>query len=323
MSDAWYELPSAKELPFPHRLFGWWSKNGVKRRTGGVYGGNRLFSLMRAFYNLCPWVKDFATIPAWNDRFVIAVDLLDFEVPHHTLPLSTGSDDESRLLQSLFPPGGIFFDVGANHGFYSLMASYIGGTASVVCAFEPQQRLAEAMRTSKEMNQFTQLRIYELALGDQDGQGDFFIPDTGSGVGSMLRDHASQTGPVRQTTVSIATLDSVFRKENLHRLDVIKIDVEGAELNVIRGAIETIERFHPFIWFEMNPGAQRSAVHDQEEIYSLLERLGYKDFYDVADFVLGTTRPIRTVETLTNVLAVPDKAKRTSFLVAKEETASL
>jgi FkbM family methyltransferase len=254
---------------------------------------------------------------------VIAVDLLDFEVPHHTLPLSTGSNDESRLLQSLFPPGGTFFDVGANHGVYSLMASYIGGPDSVVCAFEPQPRLAEALRISKKTNEFAQLRIYELALGDQDGQNDFFIPDTGSGVGSLLRDHASQTGPVRQTIVKIATLDSIFRKENLHRLDVIKIDVEGAELEVLRGARETLERFHPFLWFEMNPAAQYRAGHDQEDVYSLLETLGYEEFFDVADFVLGTRRHIRTVETLTNVLALPGKTNWTAFSMAMEETVQL
>ena len=323
MPYAWHELPSAKELPFPHRLFGWWIKNGVKRTTGGVYGGNKLFSLVRAFYNICPWINDFAIVRAWNDRFSIAVDLLDFEVPHHTLPLSTGSNDESRLLQSLFPPGGTFFDVGANYGFYALMASHIGGPKSNVCAFEPQPRLSEALRRSKQANQFGQLRLFEMALGAQDGTADFFIPDTGSGVGSVLREHASQTRPVRQTTVTIATLDSVFSKENLCRLDVIKIDVEGAELAVLKGARETLGRLHPFVWFEMNPSAQSAAGHDQEDIYALLESLGYEEFFDVADFVRGIRRPIRTVDTLTNVLALPGKAKLTSYSVAKEETVSL
>lgn len=323
MSEAWYDLPTAKMLPLPHRVFGWWSKHGVKRSAELVYGGNKLFDLARLFYKLFPRRDNFAEIPAWGDRITMAVDLLDFEVAHHTLLLADGNGDEARLLQILLPPGGTFFDVGANYGFYALMASHIGGPESTVCAFEPQPRLAQAIRISKRANEFDQLRLFETALGDRDGTIEFFVPETGSGVGSVLRGHASQTQPVRQTTVSIATLDSVFREKGFERLDVMKIDVEGAELEVLKGGRQTLERLHPFIWFEMNPAAQRMAGHDQEDIYSLLDTLGYQEFFDVADFVKGTRRPIRTVATLTNILAVPDKTYRRSLLAAKEESASL
>jgi FkbM family methyltransferase len=323
MSSSWYDLPSVRKLPMPHRVYGWWSKHGVKRGAGLVYGGNKLFSIVRLFYKLFPRRDNFAEIPAWDGRLTMIVDLLDFEVAHHTLPLAIGISDETRLLQLLLPPGGTFFDVGANYGFYALMASHIGGPESTVCAFEPQPRLAEALRISKQANQFSQLRLFEMALGDQDGAADFFIPDTGSGVGSVFREHASQTRPVKQTTVKIATLDSVFRNESLERLDVIKIDVEGAELEVLRGARETLGLLHPFVWFEMNPVAQRRAGHDQEDVYSLLEQLGYEEFFDVAEFVLGTRKPIRTVDTLTNVLAVPGKGKPNSSHEPREKTLSL
>lgn len=302
----WYDMDLVKTLPLPHRLYAWWIKYGIKRKNRLVYGGNRLFFLMRRFYKQFPrGENNFVVVPTYDHRIAMAIDLLDFEVPHHTLPLSAGINSEAKLLKMLFPVGGVFFDVGANYGFFSLMAASLGGELSVVCAFEPQPRLITALKMSKQKNQFDSLHIYELALGQRQGEVDFYIPQTGSGIGSLLRDHANQFGSVSRTRISLATLDGIFSKEGLRRFDLMKIDVEGAEIDVLKGGKHTISQYHPYIWFEMNPSAQERAGYHQEDIYSLLDSLGYCEYYDINTLMQGVKKPIRSVKCLTNVLAVP------------------
>jgi FkbM family methyltransferase len=303
----WYEQSLIKDLPLPHRLYAWWIRNGFKRQNGFTWGGNKLFELVRSTYTLLPSRNNnYVSIPACENRFQMVVDLTDFEVPHHTIPLSLGTGSEARLLELFFPRGGTFIDVGANYGFYSLLASYLGGKQSVVCAFEPQPRLVKALEMSKQQNQFSQLRIKRMVLGEKPGEVSFFIPDTGSGVGSLYREHASSVRSVREHRVRMESLDTVFQMEKLQRLDIVKLDVEGAELAVLKGGAATINLYHPIIWFEMDPGSQEVAGHKQEEIYSFLEGLGYRRFYDVDDVMLGLIRPVSTVNTLTNVLALSE-----------------
>jgi len=306
----WYEQSLIKDLPLPHRLYAWWIRNGFKRQNGFTWGGNKLFELVRSTYTLLPSRKNnYVSIPAYQNSFQMVVDLTDFEVPHHTIPLSLGTGSEARLLERLFPPGGTFIDVGANYGFYSLLASYLGGKESVVCAFEPQPRLAKALEMSKQENQFSQLRIKRMVLGEKPGEVSFFIPDTGSGVGSLFQEHASGVRPVIENRVRMETLDTACQIEKLQRVDIVKLDVEGAELAVLKGGAATINLYHPIIWFEMNPSSQQAAGHHQEEIYSFLECLGYLRFYDLDDLMLGVIRAIRTVDALTNVLALPESKK--------------
>jgi FkbM family methyltransferase len=287
-------------------VYAWWVRNGFKRKDGFTLGGNAAFHLLRHLHSLVHFQdNNYVSISAYDEKFQMVVDLTDFEVPHHTLPLSLGKDSETRLLELFFPRAGTFVDVGANYGFYSLVASHLGGEKAVVCAYEPQPQVARAIEMSQQLNRFTQLRTRTIVLGDRSDEVEFFIPDTGSGVGSLFREHAGRFRPVLKKIVKMETLDAALKLEKLSRLDMLKIDVEGAEFAVLKGATSTIRNYQPFIWFEMNPEAQTIAHREQDEIYSLLQGLGYADFYDVSEVVAGRVHPIRHVSTLTNVLAVP------------------
>ena len=65
MSVAWYDLPTARKLPMPHRVYGWWSKHGLKRSAELVTGGTQLFHLARLFYKLFPRRDTLRRIPVW------------------------------------------------------------------------------------------------------------------------------------------------------------------------------------------------------------------------------------------------------------------
>ena len=88
-------------------------------------------------------------------------------------------------------------------------------------------------------------------------------------------------------------------------MDIIKIDVEGAEVKVLDGAMRTVREFAPLLCFEVNPAACKCAETRQECMFRVLSELGYRRFYDVGDASRGTKSEVPNVNRLTNILAVP------------------
>ena len=105
--------------------------------------------------------------------------------------------------------------------------------------------------------------------------------------------------------VSASTLDSVIFEIGPSSVDIIKIDVEGAEVKVLDGAMRTVREFAPLLCFEVNPAACKCAETRQECMFRVLSELGYRRFYDVGDASRGTKSEVPNVNRLTNILAVP------------------
>ncbi|PIX54987.1 MAG: hypothetical protein COZ50_05120 [Zetaproteobacteria bacterium CG_4_10_14_3_um_filter_54_28] len=303
----WYEMDEVSLLPLPFRLYASWVKYGLKRKNGYSLGGSFIFSLIRMWYRRFPLAGDnFVSLPWQGNRFLITLDLLDFEVINHTLPLLSGASSESKLVQMLMPERGVFFDVGANHGVFSLLAASQGGDEAVVHAFEPQPRLAHAIELSKKLNHFSSLNIHNIALGAKEESKTLYLPRESSGVASLIELHVKSTDTVaHEITVKVDLLDTVVEEMGIGRMDLIKIDVEGFELDVFQGGEKSLKKLQPFIWFEMSPAGQETAGHGQSEIYHLLEQFGYHDFYDIRGIACGYPVKAGVVNSLTNVLAVP------------------
>jgi FkbM family methyltransferase len=236
----------------------------------------------------------------------LTIDLLDFETFNHTLDLWLRGCDESRMLKALFASGHIFVDIGANLGLFSLHAASIGGADSRVYSFEPQPRAAAALRSSAAANALSTIEVVEMVVSASEGNVPFFVPSTGSGVGSLSRDHACQAGVAHKEIRQSTSLDAFTSSNAFHRLDLIKIDVEGFEADVLEGSRDTFRRFQPIVWFEVNPVALRTSGHVQGDCIQLLRTYGYNDFFDVATLWSGAPKDVSTdLIALTNVVAVP------------------
>lgn len=157
------------------------------------------------------------------------------------------------FLVALFKEGGVFVDVGANVGAYSVRAAAKGMT---VHSFEPNPETLPVLRRNAEINKVT-LDINEVALGSTTGTVGFFS----NGGTSRVTMAGDREVPVR-------TLDSFAYP----RVDVLKVDVEGYELEVLKGARETLARCHPAIMIEMHHwiGAESEAA-----IFNILLETGY------------------------------------------------
>lgn len=185
---------------------------------------------------------------------------------HQGQPHEQGTE---RLLQYVLKPGDTFVDVGANVGFYTRMGSTLVGESGQVLAFEP---LPSALRLL-QMNtkSLTNVVVDARALSDHNGDEDFHVREQGD-TSSLLPGDVSS-----KVRVAVTTLDSRMLNGDgaAARVDFIKIDVEGAELNVLRGAAKTIERFQPLVYFEFLPLYAKQYGFGYDDFERFFEPLGY------------------------------------------------
>ncbi|MDC8754843.1 FkbM family methyltransferase [Erythrobacter sp. sf7] len=163
-----------------------------------------------------------------------------------------------RLLAQLCRPNEVFVDVGA----------HIGSVIAEVRHYCPSARIVafEAMpdKVAWLIRKFPTVTIHSCALSDQSGEAEFFVNLSQSGYSSL----AEQKGSVRRITVAMKRMDDL-----LDQADLIKIDVEGAELGVLRGAARLIEKCQPLIMFESGPGNVLGFT--KEDIFSFFSDRGY------------------------------------------------
>jgi FkbM family methyltransferase len=157
----------------------------------------------------------------------------------------------STVLESLLQSGDTFIDVGANIGYFALMAASIVGPRGRVIAFEPNADNYEMLRESTRANDFESiLTIHPAAVSDMVGMLSF---STGGleGNGRIVNAVEAEAETIPLPLVQAVTLDDALRE--CGRIDVIKMDVEGAEARVWRGMSELVRRHKPIIVFEFSP----------------------------------------------------------------------
>jgi FkbM family methyltransferase len=156
----------------------------------------------------------------------------------------------SAFIEILCKAGDTVIDVGANLGDWTLGAALAVGPAGRVLAFEPVPHVAEALARSAAINRFRWVTVFPSACSDRVGQVTYSVErenTAGSRLGTMPGDSGRT---FEEIAVPSTTVDSVTTAERLSRVDLIKVDVEGFEEPVLRGAVETLGRFRPVLFLE-------------------------------------------------------------------------
>lgn len=180
-----------------------------------------------------------------------------------------------QAISSGLPDGGVFFDVGAHIGYDSLKAATIVGETGRVVAFEPNPDTITQLRSNVEASGARNVVVQPIACTDRETTLTLFdsSPGGNSGSTSLSRENA---GPVtRAYRVRGRPIDDVVKELGLRRLDVLKADVEGAELIVLRGATETLRQFHPKLILEVVPRQLANMGTSVEELEAFVRSLGY------------------------------------------------
>jgi FkbM family methyltransferase len=214
------------------------------------------------------------------------------------------------LLSALLSEGMTYVDVGANIGHHALIAAARVGDRGAIHAFEPTPATFEELRRNMSRNGHRGVTCNNCALGDQVGTAQFYLADISECAANSLGRTVHVTD--RQVSVSLRTLDDYAVAAAIDRLDVLKIDVEGAEMLVLRGAERTIREFQPVIVLEFSKHTAAFG-YEAEELAHTLRNLQYELFTVGA---MPLPRHSHSDELYYNVLAVP--ANRVPELEAKQ-----
>lgn len=184
---------------------------------------------------------------------------------------------ELALLQRFARSCSIVLDVGANVGWYSLhLAHWLRDADAHIYAFEPIPRTYSELIHNIRLNAYEgTIHPFNHALGESAGSVKFFIPAfTGSVAASQRPLFPDDQNEV--VNCRIVPLDTFVREQQLASVDLIKCDVEGSELFVLRGGLDTIARYRPIIMLEMLRKWSRAFGYHPNDIIALLRGYGYQ-----------------------------------------------
>lgn len=166
------------------------------------------------------------------------------------------------------------FDVGANIGDYSEKILSINPLSIIYC-FEPVNSTFSKLKLKLE--KYPNVKLNNFALGEIETNKEIFIYCEEAGSNSLYyhESHASLSGNLRKEKISIKKLDTIVQENNISKIDFVKIDVEGNELNVLKGAINSIRAgIINLIQFEYNSFWQKSSA-TLEEVFDLLKAANF------------------------------------------------
>lgn len=173
--------------------------------------------------------------------------------------------------------GSLAVDIGANIGEYTLLAALSTGPAGRVLAVEPNPTLHSRMFRILEINSIYNVNVVPVALGSSDDRGMLTVPPGAAALGT-LQAPAVTGDPGTSIAVSIRRLDDILVDEDRRRLGVVKVDVEGWELEVFRGGRETLANVKPVVFYECGAEQfERRGARNLTPSMAFLEELGYRN----------------------------------------------
>lgn len=177
--------------------------------------------------------------------------------------------EKMNAIYKFLKPGMTFIDVGANKGDFSLIAAKIVGDKGRVLSFEPEPNNFNWLKKSKELNKYKNINQFEMALANTNGNTQFYLSEK-SGWHTLIPSLPNRS--VRTININKRTLDSIIEKSDQKIVNMMKIDVEGAELEVIQGARQTLVRNPNIILLiDIHPQLGVKPV----EVCNILSELGF------------------------------------------------
>ena len=196
------------------------------------------------------------------------------------------------LVQQILSPGDTFVDVGANIGFLSLVGASTVGKKGEVLAFEPVPSTYELLVENKELNGFTQLQTFAFAIGNEAGQVKIYPEDQNRGGASILNVR-SEVG----VNIEVKRLDDLVLAK---KIDLIKIDVEGYELEVLKGAENKIREDKPVMIIEFSLDRENSS-----ESMDMIHWINGLEIYELYRLKDGKERKSKLVKIVSKTGGLP------------------
>jgi FkbM family methyltransferase len=187
----------------------------------------------------------------------------------HFMHLPKSAEQELSYLDRIVPKGAVTVDVGAHCGLYTRKLARL---SSKVHAFEPSHPMADLLRRTSASN----VSVHEIALSDQTGNAELLVPQDDQELDYALASLEPKPGSPNERVVSInvptVRLDAIVHQD----VAFVKIDVEGHELNVLKGAVELLEHSQPVFLVEAEDRHRNEATRS---IFEFFESRFYRGFF--------------------------------------------
>jgi len=175
----------------------------------------------------------------------ICLNLADTGISRELLVFGIHEPISTKIFRRLLKPGMHIIDIGANLGYYAFQEARIVEENGKVIAIEPVLENVQLLQHGCELNSFNNMKILPIAIGAKNGIGKIFLQKE-SNCGSMVLPESYQ----KIAEVPIRDLDSLLETEE--RIDVIRMDVEGSEVEIIKGMHKTLTKYKPILFIEIH-----------------------------------------------------------------------
>ena len=207
-----------------------------------------------------------------------------------------------KFLERTLKPDYVCFDVGAQIGYLSLVMANAAQRRTRVVAFEPEELNTQRFASNMALNNITNVELVKKAVSNTSGVLKLYLSnDNNAGTHSTIANDPN-VGTAFEEVAAVA-LDEIVEQLKLGRLDMIKIDVEGAELEVIQGAKNVLSKFRPTCIIELSENIQKSRGFSTTQFKKLMSEYGYHSFVILDN---GSLSPVETdtVHAMDNVVFV-------------------
>jgi FkbM family methyltransferase len=232
--------------------------------------------------------KGFITIiPYLDNRFNLKIKIFSKGLIEHKV-LFTGEyeDDTNIILKKYVHKNDVVIEAGANIGTETLLLSKLVGNNGMVYAFEPVPHIFTALKENCQLNKLENVRLEALAVGNENNDITFYIANRdlpNQGMGSKELSHSELKV---QINVKQEMLDAYLDKMQVKKVDFIKMDIQGGEIDLLKGAVKTIVKHRPAMFLEAGEGL--SSI---DELFNWLTSHEYKvSFINRKGNLIGLTK---------------------------------
>jgi FkbM family methyltransferase len=213
----------------------------------------------------------------FDKKFKLKVEV-DEWIQQHLYFFGVYDEAGINFLKKTLKPDYVFIDIGANIGIYSLSASDMldlskGG---MVHAFEPVSYVYKKLIENIELNKIENVVPNKLAVYKENKTIELFLSNQENLGMSSVFHHDTESGLTEM--VEAVTIDSYIDKSDITRVDLIKIDIEGAELYALKGMLNTLKKYKPVLLLEISENVLKGNSISGTDVINFLDELGYSPY---------------------------------------------
>ena len=219
------------------------------------------------------------------------------------------SEDQLALLSTLLSSDATFIDVGANQGEFTVFGGSLVRCGKVI-AIEPVAEYRQRLEENIRLNDLSNVQVIPFALGDTEGEIPIYESsepfDDGTHHDGLATLFASEKRAKPREMVRVRRLDEVLAELDVHRIDIIKLDIEGAEWAALRGGVDTLVRYRPILFVEIGKETCLAAGYKPQDFVQWIIQQGYR-VEKIGPGGISHPMSLKQLDDFQNIVAYPLK----------------